>query len=73
MPAILLFGHHGVEAVFAIGVAAGCEKPGNVIATILITADGAVKLGLHSFLKIYIIKNKHITIIPVLKLRTLAK
>lgn len=27
MPAILFFGHHGVKAVFAVGMTAGREQP----------------------------------------------
>lgn len=73
MPAVLFFGHHCVQAILAVGVAAGCEKPWEVVAAILIPADGAVEFGVHCFSRIYIIKNKHIAIIPVLKLMISAK
>lgn len=44
---VLLFGYHGVQADFAVGVAAGGQQPRQVVAPVLVPAHPAVQLRLH--------------------------
>lgn len=42
-----LLGDHGVETDFAVGVSAGGEQAGQVVALILVAANAAVQLRFH--------------------------